>query len=190
MAVGISIGDGGIAYPNTDCAPDVTITETFGNKSADISTLGTDYYNGIYLMKAAPSSNIADHAVSFTALKDGTIKILTVGVGGSNTGDVTIAIYSAASASGPWTKVDEIKQSVTTTGANEHVDFVKDIPISSGSIYFIAVGSPDVKLIEHSTSGGSGKWTYATPFPDTLDDADSSTSGFAIEVFATVETVQ
>ncbi len=193
MAIGSKgIGFGGISFPSGgggSTPVPIIKTMTFGRKSATIVGADQDTFNGIYMLKNSDTVSIADGPAYFRAGANDVFQKATVGCGGTASASVIVSLYSSAALLGPWTKVAEIKQTVTTTGSNVLVDFVPGSPVTLTQYmyYFLSVASPTVEIVQYPVTGGSEKWTYADPNTTPLTDAAGSTSNYATELYGTIQ---
>lgn len=163
-------------------------TITFGQKSSDLTAMSADNFGGIYMLRNDMPTDTTTNGPYLRAGANEVFKKATLGVGGTQSNaDVIVGLYQGDSSGGPFTKVGEIKKTITTTGVKEYIDFAKDVPLVEGKYYFLTVSSADTVILAGANPDGLIKWAAADPLTDSLDYASASSSNYSIEIYGTVE---
>lgn len=184
MTTGIGLSGTGIALKSGGSGI-ATKAVTFGCILPNFATLGTDTFGNIYMQYNSDGST-ADEAAFIRAYTGDVLTKISVGVGFTVAGNVTIGLYSADNIAGPWTLVSEQTIAVAPTGTNIVVEKAVSIALTKGKYYFLTATSAVAELVQFAYTGGSKRWTGGSPLPATLADVDSSTSNFAVHLFGTV----
>ena len=177
----------GLALDTSGGGP-VPITKniTFGF-NGDITGVSTDTFGNLYMLYNAPGSSTTDEPAFMRAMQNDVLKKVSIAVGFTATGTVTVGLYSADSIGGPWTLVQKIDIAAAPTGTNIYVSSDVNIPLTKGKYYFLAVNSATVKLVQLAATGGFKRWTAAAgAAPSPLADADSSVSAYVAYLYGTV----
>lgn len=196
MGIGNNAGIGfqGIGFPGGGGTPTpqpVTISTIFGRKTAiaAFNAASTDTFDGIYMLKKSGVDSIADAPAFYRARAGDVLKSITFGVGFTAAGTVSVGLYVADTMDGPWTLVQQSDKAVAPSGTNTLVNVWLNLNLAAGKYYYLAGMSASAEFVQYPLSGGSEKWTAATPMTSPLADADGSTSNYVIELYGTVERV-
>ncbi len=188
MTKGIGLPGKGIAYHSGGGGGPVPITKpmTFGYR-ASLTGLGTDTFNNLYMLYNCPASSTTEEAAFMRARSGDVLTSVTVGVGASAAGNVTVGLYSADNIGGPWTLVQKLTIPAAPTGTNITITQSANITLVAGKYYFLGINSDVVELVQVAATGGFKRWTAAagvTPSP--LADVDSSGSAYVAILYGTV----
>lgn len=164
----------------------ITKNITFGF-NGDITGVSTDTFGNLYMLYNAPGTSTTDEPAFMRAMQDDVLKKVSIAVGFTTAGTVTVGLYSADSIVGPWTLVQKIDIAAAPTGTNIYVSSDVNIPLTKGKYYFLAVNSATVELVQLASTGGFKRWTAAAgEAPATLADVDSSGSAYVAYLYGTV----
>ena len=188
MANGIGLPGNGISYNSGGGGGPVPITKniTFGY-NGDITGVSTDTFANMYLLYNAPGNSTTDEPSFMRAMSGDVLNKVSIAVGASATGTVTVGLYSADNIGGPWTLVQKIDIAAAPDGTNMYVEQSVNITLTKGTYYFLGVNSATVELVQLAATGGFKRWTAAAgEAPTPLDDADSSGSAYVAYLYGTV----
>lgn len=191
MSKGIGLPGKGISYRSgsgSGSGESVPITKqiTFGH-NGNITGVSTDAFNSMYVLYNAPASSTVDEPAFMRAMSGDVLKKVSIAVGASAAGTVTLGLYSADTISGPWTLVQKIDIAAAPAGSNIYVSSDVNITLTKGKYYFLGVNSAAVELVQLAAVGGFKRWTAAAGVaPSTLADADSSVSAYVAYLYGTV----
>lgn len=188
MTKGIGLPGKGIAYKSGGGGGPVPITKqiTFGYNGS-ITGVSTDTFGNMYMLYNAPASSTTNEPAFMRAFSGDVLKKVSIAVGASATGTVTVGLYSADTIAGPWTLVQKIDIAAAPSGTNVYVESVVDITLVAGKYYFLGVNSTTVELVQLAAAGGFKRWTAAAGVaPSPLADADSSGSAYVAFLYGTV----
>ena len=178
----------GLALDTSGGGP-VPITKniTFGY-NGDITGVSTDTFGNLYMLYNAPGSSTTDEPAFMRAMTGDVLKKISIAVGFTATGTVTVGLYSADNIGGPWTLVQKVDIAAAPTGSNIYVSSDVNIPLTKGKYYFLGVNSATVELVQLAATGGFKRWNAAAGVaPATLADVDSSGSAYVAFLYGTVQ---
>lgn len=165
----------------------ITKNITFGH-NGDITGVSTDTFGNMYLLYNAPGTSTTDEPAFMRAFTGDVLKKVSIAVGASATGTVTVGLYSADDIDGDWTLVQKIDIAAAPAGTNLYVEQAVNITLIKGKYYFLGVNSATVELVQLAATGGFKRWTAAAGVaPATLADVDSSGSAYVAYLYGTVE---
>lgn len=165
----------------------ITKNITFGY-NGDITGVSTDTFGNMYMLYNAPGTSTTDEPAFMRAMTGDVLKKISIAVGFTATGTVTVGLYSADDIDGDWTLVQKIDIAAAPTGSNIYVEQAVNIPLTKGKYYFLGVNSSTVELVQLAATGGFKRWTAAAGVaPATLADVDSSGSAYVAFLYGTVE---
>ena len=184
------IGFSGISFPGGGgggSPQPITKQVTFGF-NGDITGVSTDTFGNMYLLYNAPAGSTVDNGAFMRAFDGDVLKKISIAVGASDSGDVTVGVYSADNIGGPWTLAQKVTIAAAPTGNNMYVEKAVNIPLVKGNYYFLGVNSDVVQLVQLAATGGFKRWTAAAgEAPSPLADADSSGSAYVAYLYGTVD---